>query len=58
MKKASNNPQEQGYRLFDSMEIKKEGATLQVDLYLPTKGQGSLKGRLLRLMEHELRERK
>lgn len=58
MKKAHSNPQEQGYRLFDSIEIKKEGATLQVELYLPAKGVGSLKGRLVRLMERELREKK
>ena len=57
MKNTSNQPQEQEYRLFDSFEIKKEGAILKVNLYAPTKGTGSVKERLIRLMEQELRKK-
>ncbi len=57
MKKASNNPQKQEYRLLDSFELKKGGVILQVGLYAPTEGTGSLKGRLLRLMEQELKKK-
>ncbi len=51
MKNTSNQPQKQDYRLFDSFEIKKEGVNA------PTEGTGALKGRLLRLMEQELKEK-
>ena len=57
MKNTSNQPQGQEERLFKSFELKKEGVTLQVELYAPTKGTGSVKGRLLRLMEQELRKK-
>lgn len=57
MKNTSNQPQKQEERLFNSFELKKEGVTLQVELYAPTKGTGTLKGRLLRLMEQELKEK-
>lgn len=33
MKNTSSQPQEQDYRLFDSMEVRKEGVTLQAELY-------------------------
>ena len=57
MKNTSNQPQKQGYRLFDSFEMKIDGATLQVNLYVPTEGTGSVKERLLRLMERELNKK-
>lgn len=54
MKNTSNQPQE---RLFKSFELKKGGVTLQVELYAPVKGTGSVNGRLLRLMEQELNKK-
>lgn len=47
MKNTSNQPLKQEERLFKSFELKKEGVTLQVELYAPTKGTGSVKGRYL-----------
>ena len=40
--------------LYKTMEIQKGGATFLVNLYLPATGTGSLKNRLLRLMEQDL----
>lgn len=44
------------YRFNNCFKIRKNGAVLRVRIYLPETGTGSLKGRLLRLMENELRE--
>lgn len=48
-----NRKEPQEY-LYKTMEIQKGGATFLVNLYLPTTGTGSLKSRLLRLMEQDL----
>ena len=56
MKENKSKPQKPDYRLFDGLEIQKEGVTLRVELYTPVKGTGSLKGRLLRLMEQDLQK--
>ena len=55
--KKRNGTQEPDYRLFQCFALEKDGAVLRVEIYLPETGTGSLKGRLLRLMENELRER-
>ena len=39
-------------------EVQLDGVTYQVNLFLPTKGTGSLESRLLRLMEQELEREK
>lgn len=54
--KDRNGTQKPDYRLYNRFEIRKNGAVLRVEIYLPETGTGSLKGRLLRLMENELRE--
>lgn len=54
--KKRNGAQKPDYRLYNRFEIRKKGAVLRVEIYLPETGTGSLKGRLLRLMENELRE--
>ena len=54
--KKRNGTQEPDYRLFQYFALEKDGAVLRVSVYLPGNGTGSLKGRLLRLMENELRE--
>lgn len=54
--KKRNGTQEPDYRLYNCFEIRKNGAVLRMEIYLPETGTGSLKGRLLRLMENELRE--
>lgn len=56
MKENKSKPQKPDYRLFDGLEIQKEGVTLRVELYTPVKGTGSLKERLLRLMEQDLQK--
>lgn len=48
-----NRKEPQEY-LYKTIEVKKGGATFLVNLYLPTTGTGSLKSRLLRLMEQDL----
>ena len=55
--KDRNGAQKPDYSLYNRFEIRKNGAVLRVEIYLPETGTGSLKGRLLRLMENELRER-
>lgn len=54
--KKRNGMQEPDYRLFQCFALEKDGAVLRVSVYVPETGTGSLKGRLLRLMENELRE--
>ena len=56
MKENKNKSKEPDYRLFDGLEIQKEGVTLRVELYTPVKGTGTLNGRLLRLMERDLQK--
>ena len=51
MERNGKEPQEY---LYKTMEIQKGGAKFQVNLYLPTTGTGSLKSRLLRLMEADM----
>ena len=53
--KKRNGTQEPDYRLYNCFEIRKNGAVFRVEIYLPETGTGSLKGRLLRLMENELK---
>lgn len=54
--KKRNGTQEPDYRLYNCFEVRENGAVLRVSVYFPETGTGSLKGRLLRLMENELRE--
>ena len=49
-----HNGKEPKEYLYKTMEIQKSGATFLVNLYLPTTGTGSLRSRLLRLMEQDL----
>lgn len=56
MAECNSNTKKPEYRLFDGLEIRKEGVTLRVELYAPVKGTGNLKGRLLRLMERDLQK--
>ena len=46
------------YRKCREKEVQLDGVTYQVNLFLPTKGTGSLESRLLRLMEQELEREK
>ena len=54
--KKRNGTQKSDCYLFQCFALEKDGAVLRVEIYLPETGTGSLKGRLLRLMENELRE--
>lgn len=42
------------YRKVRDREVQLDGVTNQVGIFLPTKGNGSLESRLLRLMEGAL----
>ena len=44
-------PQEQQYQKLQEKTIRLDGVTYQLGLYAPTKGEGSVKSRLTRLME-------
>ena len=54
--KDRNETQKSDCYLFQCFALEKDGAVLRVVIYLPETGIGSLKGRLLRLIENELRE--
>ena len=54
--KDRNETQKSDCYLFQCVALEKDGAVLRVEIYLPETGTGSLKGRLLRLIENELRE--
>ena len=54
--KDRNETQKSDCYLFQCFALEKDGAVLRVEIYLPETGIGSLKGRLLRLIENELRE--
>mgnify|MGYP000147816169 CR=1 FL=1 len=54
--KDRNETQKSDCYLFQCFALEKDGAVLRVEIYLPETGTGSLKGRLLRLIENELRE--
>ena len=54
--KDRNGTQKSDCHLFQRFVLEKDGAVLRVSVYLPEAGTGSLKGRLLRLMENKLRE--
>ena len=58
MMKENNSPKtpapEPPYRKVRDKEVQLDGVTYRVRLYVPTKGNGSLESRLLRLMEGAL----
>lgn len=46
-------PLEQPYQKLQEKTIHLDGVTYQLGLYAPTKGEDSVKSRLIRLMERE-----